>query len=67
MQNQVSKLYEDWIEMYSAPDYKEKIELQKAMMNRYAEENPAKSTCLKGSFCKELLLRVEILGNAMDI
>lgn len=46
------KLYEDWIAMYSAPDYKEKIELQKAMMNRYAEENPAKQAILKAHFEK---------------
>ena len=46
------KLYKEWIRLYSAPDYKEKIELQKAMMNRYAEANPAKKKVLKGHFEK---------------
>ena len=46
------KLYEEWIAMYSSPDYKEKIELQKVMMNRYAEANPAKKQVLKAHFEK---------------
>lgn len=46
------KLYADWIELYSAPEYKEKIDVQKAMMNRYALENPAKIHVLKAHFSK---------------
>lgn len=46
------KAYEDWIAVYSAPGYKEKIEHQMQMMNRYAEENPNKRNVLKGHFAK---------------
>lgn len=46
------KLYEEWIAMYSSPDYKEKIELQKSMMNRFAEEQPEKVARLKSHFKK---------------
>lgn len=46
------KLYEDWIAMYSDPGFKETIECQKLMMNRYAEENPFKVKKLKSHFIK---------------
>ena len=46
------KLYEEWIAIYSSPDYKEKIELQKSMMNRFAEEQPEKVARLKSHFKK---------------
>ncbi|MGX9136374.1 thiaminase II [Rummeliibacillus sp. JY-2-4R] len=46
------KLYEEWIAMYSNPDYEEKIELQKSMMNRFAEEQPEKVQLFKAHFKK---------------
>ncbi|TSI05203.1 thiaminase II [Lysinibacillus sp. BW-2-10] len=46
------KLYEEWIEMYSHPDFKEKIEFQKSMMDRYAVENPKKIQLFKAHFHK---------------
>lgn len=47
-----NKFYEDWIAMYSAPEYKEKIEFQKTMMNRYALEHPEKIAIFKSHFVK---------------
>ncbi len=46
------KLYEEWLAMYSNPDYEEKIELQKSMMNRFAEEQPEKVQLFKAHFKK---------------
>jgi thiaminase/transcriptional activator TenA len=46
------KLYKEWIAMYSAKEYKEKITLQKSMMNRYAAERPEKIRILKSHFEK---------------
>lgn len=46
------KLYEEWIAMYSAEDFRQSIEKQKAMMNRYAQEQPEKVAILKAHFEK---------------
>ena len=46
------KLYEEWIAMYSAEDFKQSIEKQKAMMDRYALEQPEKVAILKAHFEK---------------
>lgn len=44
------KLYQDWIDMYSTIELKEKIEFQIEMMNRYAKENPLKIGKFKSNF-----------------
>lgn len=46
------KLYADWIAMYSAPEFKESIEVKKAMMDRYAHEQPEKMATFKAHFEK---------------
>ncbi|WP_110926777.1 thiaminase II [Bacillus massiliglaciei] len=46
------RLYEEWIAMYSSADFKETIEREKVMMNRYAEQNPKKVRQLKSHFEK---------------
>ncbi len=46
------KLYQDWIDMYSTIELKEKIEFQKSMMNRFAQEHPLKTAKLKSHFKK---------------
>ncbi|MEL4025292.1 thiaminase II [Lysinibacillus endophyticus] len=46
------KLYEEWIAMYSNPEFKESVENQKAMMNRYAELHPEKVHIYKSHFLK---------------
>ena len=44
-------LYEQWIALYSAPEYKESIEQKKQMMDRFASE-PKKARVLKQHFKK---------------
>ena len=46
------KLYQEWIDIYSSPELKEKIDFQKAMMNRFAIEHPLKIYLLKSHFKK---------------
>lgn len=46
------KLYEEWIAMYSNPDSKEKIEYQRLMMDRFAEQQPTKKNIFKSHFKK---------------
>lgn len=46
------KFYEEWIVMYSDPAYKEKIEVQKTLLNRLAEGQPEKVSVLKSHFKK---------------
>lgn len=46
------KLYEDWIAMYSADDFKATIDFQKALMDRYVKEQPEKIAIFKAHFVK---------------
>ncbi len=46
------KLYEEWIELYSSPQFKQTIDLQKAMMDRYAKAYPNKREIFKSHFKK---------------
>ncbi|MGM9945438.1 MAG: thiaminase II [Lysinibacillus sp.] len=46
------KVYEDWLAMYSDASFKQSIEEQKAMMDRYAMENPQKLNILKSHFIR---------------
>lgn len=46
------KVYEDWINMYSDIAFKQSIEEQIEMMDRYAHENPHKSDILEQHFIR---------------
>lgn len=47
------KLYQDWIDLYTSPDYKDKIDKQIVMMNNYAQQADAeKRKILKSHFKK---------------
>lgn len=45
-------LYQQWIDLYSSDSMQEKIEQQKQMMNRFAEESSSKLAILKSHFKK---------------
>ncbi|MGE7667680.1 thiaminase II [Ureibacillus composti] len=46
------KLYEEWIALYSDPEFKKSIDHQKTMMNRFAEQQPEKTLIFKKHFEK---------------
>lgn len=45
-------LYESWIALYSSDEMTQSIETQKAMMNRFAAEQPKKNNVLRNHFMK---------------